>query len=343
MKKTVSKRTAVLAIASALTALALPSTVLAQAAPLSGSITLYNAQHVTVAKAWAEAFEKETGVKVVIRNGGDIELANQLLQEGKNSPADVFLTENSPGMSLVESTGMLAPLAPATLAQVPANFRPASGNWTGIAARSTVFVYNKKLLTPEKLPKSMLDLTNPEWKGKWGAAPAGADFMAIVSALLELKGEAATQAWLKGMKENSKPYKGNSVVLKAVNTGEIPAGLIYHYYYYGDRAKSGENSFNVVPYYFRNEDPGAFVSISGGAVLASSKHPAEAQAFVKWITSKAGQEILKTGDSYEYAVSTGAESNAKLVPLNELQAPKVEPSKLDAAKVVDMMMKAGLL
>ena len=38
----------------------------------------------------------------------------------------------------------------------------------------------------------MLDLAKPEWKGRWGGLPAGADFQAIVSALLELKGEAAT-------------------------------------------------------------------------------------------------------------------------------------------------------
>ena len=113
----------------------------------------------------------------------------------------------------------------------------------------------------------MLDLAKPEWKGKWAASPSGADFQAIVSALLELKGEAATEEWLKGMKENYKAYKGNSTAMKAVNAGEVDAALIYHYYYYGDQAKTGENSKNVTPYYFKNQDPGAFVSVSGGGVL----------------------------------------------------------------------------
>ncbi len=306
-------------------------------------LVVYNAQHVSLTQAWAKGFTQETGIPVVLRNGGDSELGNQLVQEGKASPADVFLTENSPAMALVEAAGLFAPLEPATLAQVPASFRPATGHWMGVAARSTVFVYNKKKFTPEQLPKSMMDLASPAWKGRWAASQAGADFQAIVSAMLEMKGEPATAAWLKGMKDNFTAYKGNSTVMKAVNAGQIDGGVIYHYYYFGDQAKTAENSNNTALHYFRNEDPGAFVSISGGGVLASSKQPAQAQAFVKWITGKGGQAILRTGNSYEYAVGVGAQSHPKLVPLAELQSPKVEPSKLNSRKVSDLMTQAGLL
>ena len=312
-------------------------------APSSGGIVVYNAQHTSLTKAWADGFTRDTGIKVTLRNGSDTELGNQIVQEGAASPADVFLTENSPAMALVDSAGLFAPLAPATLAQVPASFRPANGRWVGIAARSTVFVYNKSKLTAAQLPKSMLDLASPSWKGRWAASPAGADFQAIVSALLALKGEAATTAWLKAMKENATTYKGNGVVLKAVNAGQIDGGIIYHYYRVGDQAKTGENSNNTEVHYFRNQDPGAFVSISGGGVLASSKHQAEAQAFVSWVAGKGGQDVLKTGDSYEYAVGIGAQSNSRLVPLAELQAPLVEPTKLNSKKVSDLMTQAGLL
>jgi iron(III) transport system substrate-binding protein len=306
-------------------------------------IVVYNAQHESLAKEWAEGFTKETGIKVTLRNGGDSEFSNQIVAEGASSPADVFLTENSPAMVLVESAGLFAPLDADTLALVPEQFRPASGAWIGIAARSTVFAYNKTKLTADQLPKSLLDLADPDWKGRWAASPSGADFQAIVSALLELKGEQATVDWLKAMKENFTAYKGNGTVMKAVNAGEIDGGVIYHYYWFGDQAKTGENSKNVELHYFKNEDPGAFVSISGGGVLASSKHPKEAQAFVKWIAGKGGQDILKNGTSYEYAVGNGAESNPKLVPLADLQAPKVEPSKLNSKKVTDLMTAAGLL
>ncbi|MDH6282498.1 iron ABC transporter substrate-binding protein [Prescottella agglutinans] len=309
----------------------------------AGKITVYNAQHESLTQEWVDGFTEETGIEVTLRNGSDTELANQIVAEGSASPADVFLTENSPAMALVENAGQFADVDAATLDQVPAQFRPSTGKWTGIAARSTVFVYNKDKLTPDQLPKSLLDLQNPEWKGRWGASPSGADFQAIVSALLELKGEDATKQWLAGMKTNAVPYKGNSTVMKAVNAGEIDGGVIYHYYWFGDQAKTGENSKNTELQYFKNEDPGAFVSVSGGGVLKSSKNQAAAQQFLKYITGKAGQEILQTGTSYEYPVGSGVAANPALVPLADLQSPDVDPSKLNSAKVTQLMTDAGLL
>jgi iron(III) transport system substrate-binding protein len=306
-------------------------------------ITVYNAQHESLTKEWVDSFTKETGIKVTMRQGSDTELSNQIVQEGAASPADVFLTENSPAMAQVENAGLFADVDKATLDQVPAEFRPSTGKWTGIAARSTVLVYDKNKISEDKLPKSMLDLANPEWKGKWAASPSGADFQAIVAALLELKGEAATEEWLKGMKENFKAYKGNSTAMKAVNAGEVDAALIYHYYYYGDQAKTGENSKNVTPYFFKNQDPGAFLSVSGGGVLKSSKKAADAQAFLKFITGKKGQEVLKTGTSFEYAIASQVDANDKLVPIKDLQAPTVDPAKQNSTKVTDLMTQAGLL
>ncbi|QHQ25064.1 iron ABC transporter substrate-binding protein [Pectobacterium parvum] len=315
----------------------------ATAAENDEGIVIYNAQHENLVKSWVDGFTKETGIKVTLRNGSDTELGNQLVQEGKSSPADVFLTENSPSMVLVDNANLFAPLDNATLAQVPSDYRPSHGRWIGIAARSTVFVYNPAKFTDAQLPKSLADLAKPEWKGRWAASPSGADFQAIVSAYLELKGEQATQAWLKGMKENFTAYKGNSTVMKAVNAGQIDSGVIYHYYRFVDQAKTSENSNNTKLYYFKHKDPGAFVSISGGGVLASSKHAKDAQAFIKWITGKSGQEILRTNDAFEYAVGVNAASNDKLVPLKDLDAPKVDAAKLNSKKVVDLMTQAGLL
>ncbi|TIL72480.1 MAG: iron ABC transporter substrate-binding protein [Mesorhizobium sp.] len=335
MKHALSALAGAVALASSLIA----SPVMAQ----DDGIVVYNAQHESLTNDWVEGFTKETGIKVTVRHGGDSDFSNQIVAEGAASPADVFLTENSPAMVLVESSGLFAPVDADTLAQIPNEYQPASGKWVGIAARSTVFAYNKTRLTPEQLPKSLLELADPSWKGRWAASPSGADFQAIVSALLQLKGETATADWLKAMKENFTAYKGNSTVMKAVNAGEVDGGVIYHYYYYGDQAKTGENSKNVGLHYFKNQDPGAFVSVSGGGVLASSKHPKEAQAFLKWVTGKGGQDVLKTGNSFEYAVGKGAESNPALVPLADLQAPKVDATTLNSRKVTDLMTAAGLL
>jgi len=326
----------------ALLATALLSAGQAYAADSVG-IVVYNAQHEGLTKAWVEGFTQETGIPVTLRNGDDTEMGNQIVQEGAASPADVFLTENSPAMVLVDNAGLFAPVDKATLEQVDPAYRPAHGKWVGIAARSTVFVYNPSKLSETNLPKSIMDLADPSWKGRWAASPGGADFQAIVAAILQQKGETATLEWLKGMKTNYTSYRGNSAVLKAVNAGQIESGVIYHYYSLVDQSKTGENSKNTALHYFKHKDPGAFVSISGGGVLASSKHKEQAQAFLKYITGKDGQAVLKNGKSFEYAVGKGAESNPKLVPLNQLDAPTVDASKLDSKKAVELMTQAGLL
>jgi iron(III) transport system substrate-binding protein len=308
-----------------------------------GSITVYNAQHESLTKEWADAFTQESGIKVSLRNGDDFEMANQIKQEGSASPADVFLTENSPAMTVVENAGLFADVEAATLDQVPEAYQPSTGKWVGIAARSTVFVYNTAKLTEAQLPASIMELADPKWKGRWGASPAGADFQAIVSAMLELKGADATQAWLAAMKDNAEAYKGNSAVMKAVNAGQLDGGVIYHYYWAGDQSKTKENSKNTKLHYFGNQDPGAFVSLSGGGVLKSSKHSAQAQRFLKFVTGKAGQQVLRNGTSFEYPVGSGVSANPALRPLTELDAPELDEAKLNGPEVVDMMTKAGIL
>ena len=309
----------------------------------STTLTVYNAQHEELTKEWADGFTKESGIKVVLRNGDDFEMANQLKQEGKATPADVFLTENSPAMTVVENAGLFADVEKSTLGQVPSQYQPSTGKWVGIAARSTVFIYNTTKLTEAQLPTSIMELADPKWKGKWGASPAGADFQAIVSGMLELKGAEATQSWLDAMKTNAEAYKGNSAVMKAVNAGQLEGGVIYHYYWAGDQSKTKENSNNTKLHYFGNQDPGAFVSLSGGGVLKSSKHAEAAQKFLKFVTGKSGQQILQTGTSFEYPVGSGVAANPALKPLAELGEPDIDEAKLNGPEVVQMMTKAGIL
>ncbi|WP_395665033.1 iron ABC transporter substrate-binding protein [Methylocella sp.] len=340
MKTLVSRRGLLAALVASACALPAPR---APRAADAGTITVYNAQHESLARAWADAFTKETGIRVVLREGKDMEFANQILQEGKASPADVFITENAPAMALVDAAGLFAPLPKETLDLAPPEFRPADGSWIGVAARATVFAYNRKKLKEADLPKSAMDLEDPSWKGRWAAAPAGADFQAIVAAMLQLKGEAATLAWLKAMKAGVVPFRSNSLAMRAVNRGEVDGALIYHYYFFGDQARTGENSNSVDLRYFGHGDPGAFVSLSGAGVLAASKNKPQAQAFVRWLAGPGGQKILREGNSFEYAVGRGEASHPQLVPLDEIDAPKISPDKLDSAKVADLMTRAGLL
>jgi iron(III) transport system substrate-binding protein len=307
------------------------------------TLTLYNAQHEDLMKAMVEGFTEKTGIKVEFRSGDDAELANQIVQEGKASPADVFVTENSPSVQVVADAGLFAPVEQDTLAQVPEQYRPSSGDWVGFAGRSTVLAYNPDLISEADLPASMMDLANPQWQGKVGFAPGGADFQAIVGAVLELRGEDATRTWLQGLADGKAIYQGNTAVMQAVDEGKIPLGIIYHYYWYKDQAESGAETGHVKLHYFGNQDPGAFVSVSGAGVLASSKHAKEAQQLVNYLTSADGQRRLAGSTALEYAVANGAASAGALPPLDTLGAPTVDPGSLNGPKVIELMQEVGLL
>ena len=310
------------------------------------ALVVYNAQHKSLTKLWADGFTKKTGVKVVLRDGGDFDLANQLKAEGAKSKADVFLTENSPAMAIVEKAGLFADVDAATQAQVPQRYSTVNGKWVGIAARSTVLVYNPTKVAEKDLPRSIMDLADPKWAGRWGAGAAGADFQAIDSAILELKGEAATKAWLTAMKSNAKIYSNNIATMTAVNNGEVDAGVIYHYYWYRNQAGSKDLSGNTKLHYFGQvtpNDPGAFVSVSGGGVLAAGKHNAQAQQFLAYVTGKEGQRTLAKSDALEYPVGSDVAAAPALVPLADLNSPAVDPSKLNGPQVIELMTQAGLL
>ena len=307
------------------------------------TLTVYSAQHESLVRTMLEGFTEETGIALEFRDANDAELANQIVQEGEASPADVFLTENSPSIDVLDREGLLAPLDQATLDQVGAQYRPASGNWTGFAARSTVLVYNPAQLPEAELPASILDLANPEWQGRIGIAAGGADFQAIVAGVLALRGEEATHAWLEGLERNANVYPSNSAVMVAADEGEIDAGVMYHYYFYRDRAENGLKSDDAELHFFRNSDPGAFLSVSGAGVLASTDQPEEAQQLVAYLTGAEAQQRLGESTALEYAVGNGVPSAEALPPLEELQAPQVDPGSLDQQRVTELMQDVGLL
>jgi iron(III) transport system substrate-binding protein len=307
------------------------------------TLTVYSAQHESLVRAMLADFTDETGIELEFRDANDSELANQIVQEGDASPADVFLTENSPAIDVVDKAGLLAPLDAETLEQVGEEYRPESGNWTGFAARSTVLAYNPDLVAEADLPASILDLADPAWKGRVGIAAGGADFQAIVSAVLSLEGEEATRTWLAGLKENAGVYQSNTAVMQAVDEGETEVGVMYHYYWYRDQAENGLVGDDAELHYFGNQDPGAFISVSGAGVLASSDRTEDAQRLVAYLTSPEAQRRLAESDALEYAVGTGVESADVLPPLAELDAPDVDPGSLNAPEVTQLMQDVGLL
>jgi iron(III) transport system substrate-binding protein len=306
-------------------------------------ITVYNAQHEELIGEIAPLFEKETGIDVKLRSGDDLELANQLVQEGDASPADVFLTENSPAMSLVDNAGLFTKVDQETLDLIPPEFVPRDDNWIGFMGRSTVAMYNQDAVSEDEMPDSILDFADPEWKGRVSYSPTGADFQAIVSAVLELEGEDVTREWLSGLADNGIEYDGNDVVMESVNSGEVDAGIAYHYYWYRDQKESGDHSDNTRLHWFDDQDPGAFVSVSGAGVLASSDKQTNAQKFVNFLADAQGQQAIADSYALEYPLNPEVSLDPPVRPFSELEPPRVDVATLNSEPVTELMQEEGLL
>ena len=306
-------------------------------------ITVYNAQHEELIAEVAPLFEEETGVEVKLRSGSDLELANQLVQEGDASPADVFLTENSPAMSLVDNAGLFTKVDQDTLDLIPPEYVPANSNWIGFMGRSTVAMYNTDALSEDDMPDSILDFADPEWAGRISYSPTGADFQAIVSAVLELEGEQATRKWLDGLAKNGTEYDGNDVVLESVDSGEVDAGIAYHYYWYRDQKEAGEHSDSSELHFFDGEDPGAFVSVSGAGVLASSDKQTNAQKFVNFLAGVEGQQAIADSYALEYPLNPEVSLDPPVKPFEELEPPRIDVASLNSEPVTELMQEEGLL
>jgi iron(III) transport system substrate-binding protein len=308
------------------------------------AITLYNGQHEQTTGALVAAFEKQTGIKVNVRSSDEATLGNQILQEGESSPADVFYTENTPVLEALREKGLLAAVAPATLAAVPSRYDSAQGDWVGVSGRVSVLVYNTSQIAPSQLPGSILELAEPKWKGKVGFAPSETDFQPLITSIVKLDGIATAERWLKGLQANSKLYPDNETVVAQVNNGESAVGLINHYYWYRLRAEVGQGGMHSALHYYAPGDPGDLVDVSGAAVLKSSSHQAAAQAFLAFLLSRAGQETIAHSHSYEYPLRPGVSPAPGLRPFAQLKPAPLTPAELgDGSAALALEQKLGLL
>src|SRR5829696_7337319 len=130
-------------------------------------LTIYSGRAELLVGDLYEQFEKKTGIDVDVRYGDSAELAATLAEEGDNSPADLFFSQDAGALGAVGERGQLDKLPPATLNRVvDSRFRDDRGRWVGVSARARVLAYNTDTLTEKELPKTVFDLTDPRWKGR---------------------------------------------------------------------------------------------------------------------------------------------------------------------------------
>jgi len=290
-----------------------------------------------------EQFEQQTGIQVDVRYGNTAELAGTILEEGDNSPADVFFAQDAGSLGLVAAEDRFITMPDEVLELVDERFRSPEGEWIGLSGRARVVAYNTQAVTETDLPQTIFGFTDPQWRGRIGWAPTNASFQSFVTALRVLEGEDRAREWLEGIQANEpKAYDNNNAVLQAVGNGEIDVGFVNHYYLFAARAEQGDD-LPVQNFYLTNADPGALVNVAGVGILNTSENQDVAQQFVEFLLSEQAQQYF-ADETYEYPLVSGVATNAALPPLDQIQTPQIDLSNLqDLQGTTELLQDVGVL
>lgn len=313
--------------------LALTAPLVALAAGPEPVVHVYSARHYKTDEALYAAFTAKTGIRVQRIEGKEDELLERIKQEGTRSPADVFLTVDAARLGVADGLGLFAPLGSKVIeARVPANLRTAT--WAAFSTRARVIVVAKGAVPPD-LVRDYEDLAAPALKGKLCVRSGGHPYnLSLGSALVAHLGEERTEAWARGIVANlaRAPKGGDTDQLRAVAAGECQVALANSYYVArllrSDKPEDREVVSKLAVIWPNQRSRGAHVNVSGGGILRSAPHPAEARAFLEYLASDEAQRHFADGND-EWPVVRGLTvQNPALQALGTFQADALDVATL---------------
>lgn len=307
-------------------------------------LTIYSGRQQELISSLLNDFSDETGIGIDVRYGDSADLALLIDEEGDRSPADVFLSQSPGAVGFLDAKDRLEALPAGVLDRVESRFRSPDGRWVGISGRVRVLVYNTETVSPSDLPQSVFDLTDSRYQGKVGVAPTNASFQDFVTAMRELVGDDRTQAWLRGMDANGSPtYANNIAIVEAVGRGEIPFGLVNHYY--NEEVKAQNPDAPSANYLFPNGDLGSLVLVTAASVLDSAgDKKQDAERFVRFLLTRQAQEFYAR-ETKEYPLAAGVAPTVEDLPsLAEIQSPNLDLSSLggELTRTKELIEQSGL-
>ena len=307
----------------------------------SGSLVVYSGRSETLVGPIIEQFEEVTGIDVSVKYGGTPAIAATLLEEGSNSPADVFFAQDPGGLGAVKQ--MLGGLPDDLLEIVPSWARSNEGKWVGSSGRARVITFNTDNLSRDDLPGSILSFTDAKWKGRIGWAPGNASFQTMVTAMRVIWGEDKTTEWLQGIQANEpKVYPKNTPAVAATAAGEIDVAFVNHYYLYRFIQEDGED-FAARNYHLTEGGPGSLMMVAGAGILETSENKDNAEKFLRFMLSTVAQQYF-AGQTYEYPLVDGVNTNRLLTPLEEINNPKIDMASLgDIRGTPSLLRELGIL
>jgi iron(III) transport system substrate-binding protein len=297
-------------------------------------LNLYSARHYQTDEALYSDFTKRTGIKINRIEADDNALAERLKSEGVNSPADVILMVDAARLWRAQIDGFFMPIHSKYLeSRIPANLRSKSeaegSTWFGFSTRARLVVYNKAKVNPQDVD-TYEKLADPVNKGKVCTRSGAHPYMlSLIGAMIERRGDAATEEWAKGMVANMArpPRGGDTDQIKAVSSGECGVALTNSYYLVRllrstnpeDQAIASKIGF-VWP---NQKTTGAHINIAGGGVAKNAPHSQAAIQFLEYLASDSAQAYFANGNNEWPVVKSVKIENEGLKMLGPFKAESI--------------------
>lgn len=306
------------------------------------TLTIYSGRGEALVAPLIAQFEAETGIDAEVRYGSTSEMATLLLEEGANTPADLFWAQDTGALGAL--SGQFADLPAATNETVVEVFRNPANKWVATSGRTRVLVYSTERVAEGDLPKAITELTDEKYKGKVAWAPTNGSFQAFVTAFRLAHGDEAAKAWLEAMKANdAKVFKNNGTQIEGIANGEVDFGLVNNYYL--GRYTVADAEFPVAQTHFGAGDIGNLALVAGAGIVEVSDNKDAAQKFIDYLLSPAAQQYI-TLQGNEYPVRVGIIPQATLESLDTVGevSPKVDVNDIgDLEGTLALLRDAGLL
>ncbi|WP_306046025.1 extracellular solute-binding protein [Nioella sp. MMSF_3534] len=315
----------------------LAASILASTATMATAqeLNIYSSRHYDTDEALYSGFEEATGITINRIEGDADELMARMQAEGRNSPADIFITVDVSRLNRAVDAGLLQPVDSDVLeARIPANLQDAENRWFGFSQRSRILFYNTDLVdTP---PANYADLADPAYEGLVCIRSSTNTYnQTLLASIIAHEGEEAARAWAEGVVRNfaRSPQGGDTDQIRGVASGECGVAVSNTYYYVRslrDQVDGVTEHLDVIGYVFPDQDGnGAHMNVSGAGVAVHSPNREAAVAFLEYLASDAAQVYFSSGNN-EYPAVEGVEMVEELAGLGEFVADDVDLSDVAA-------------
>ncbi len=283
----------------------------------SNEINLYSQRHYKVDEKQYEAFEKETGIKVNVVKANADELIERLKNEGKNSPADLFITVDAGKLQKAKDLDLLQKISSPIINQnVDVDLKDVNGYWIPITYRARIIVYSKDRVDVSEL-STYDNLTDEKWRNKvLVRSSSNAYNQALLSSIIANTGEESASKWASKLVKNfARDPKGNDRdQVKAITAGQGDLAIVNSYYI--GLLLSSENveeikAGNSVGVFFPNQgegETGSHINVSGIGLAKNAPNKENAIKLMEFLTSESAQKTY-TNTSYEYPANPNVEPN----------------------------------